>query len=309
MNRREFVGQTVRFAALVAAQPGATKVFPENAPPQLIVAKNGSPEEMVRRAVAELGGMGRFVRRGDVVVVKPNIAWDRTPEQGATTNPDVVKEVVKLCLEAGAKKVKVFDYTLNEPRRCYKRTGIQQAAEEAGAEVQFISDRKFKSVSLPDGELIKNWEIYQDVLEADRLINVPTAKHHSVPEAQVSLGIKNLMGVIGGNRGQFHRNFAKKIVDLSTRIRPDLVILDAFRMLARNGPSGGNLADVVLKKTLIAGTDPVAVDSYGSTLFNLQPGKIPFLVEANQRGLGENDLKKIQIKVLAFSERGAGRFA
>jgi uncharacterized protein (DUF362 family) len=256
---------------------------------------------MTRRAVAELGGMGRFVKAGDMVVVKPNISWDRVPEQGATTNPEVVAEVVRLCVEAGAKKVKVFDFTLNEPRRCYKRTGIQQAAEAAGAEVSFVLDRKFKTASIPGGEALKSWELYEDVLEADRLINVPAAKHHSVPEAGVSLGMKNLMGVIGGNRGQFHRNFAPKIADLSLRVRPDLVILDAYRVLLRNGPSGGNLADVSVRKTLIAGADPVAVDAYGATLFKLRPENLPFLVQAKSRGLGENDLKKVAIKTVTLT--------
>jgi uncharacterized protein (DUF362 family) len=301
MDRREFLNRSARFAALAAVVGNDRSLFPETGPPQLMVVKNGAPDEMVRKALSELGGMGRFVKNGDVVVVKPNMSWDRVPEQGATTNPEVVKEVVKLCLEAGAKKVKVFDWTLNEPRRCYKRTGIQKAAEEAGADVQFIMDRKFKSTSFPIGEAIKSWEIYEDVLDADRLINVPAAKHHSVPEAGVSLGMKNLMGVIGGNRGQFHRNFAKKIIDLSTRIKPDLVILDAYRVLLRNGPSGGNLADVAVMKTLIAGADPVAVDSYGATLFNLQPEKIPFLIEAKQRGLGENNLKKVTTRIVTLT--------
>jgi uncharacterized protein (DUF362 family) len=301
MNRREFIDRSARFAAMAAVLPNVPTLFPEAVPPRLVVAKNGTPGEMVRRAVAELGGMGRFVKHGDVVVVKPNMSWDRVPEQGATTNPEVVREVVKLCLEAGAKKVKVFDSTLNEPRRCYKRSGIQKAAEEAGADVQFVMDRKFKTAAFPMGDVIKSWELYEDVLDADRLINVPAAKHHSVPEAGISLGMKNLMGLIGGNRGQYHRNFAKKIVDLSTRIKPDLVILDAYRVLLRNGPSGGNLADVVLMKNLIAGADPVAVDSYGATLFNLQPEKIPFLIEAKQRGLGENILKNVTTRVVTLT--------
>jgi uncharacterized protein (DUF362 family) len=298
MDRREFIGRSAQLAALAAVMQKGTILGSEPASPSLIVAKDGTPGGMVRRAVAELGGMGRFVKQGDVVVVKPNMSWDRLPEQGATTHPDVVREVVTLCFEAGAKKVKVFDFTLNEPRRCYKRSGIQKAAEEAGAEVQFVQDRKFKTVSFPLGEAIKSWEIYEDVLDADRLINVPAAKSHNVLEAGISLGIKNLMGLIGGNRGQFHRNFSRKIVDLSTRVKPDLVVLDAYRVLLRNGPSGGNLADVVLKKHLIAGTDPVAVDGYGATLFNLRPEKIPYLIEAKQRGLGENDLKKVSTKVV-----------
>ncbi len=301
MDRREFISRSAQGAAFAALWMRTTPLFSETPDPALVVAKDGSPGEMVRKAIAGLGGMKRFVTSGDVVVVKPNMSWDRVPEQGATTNPEVVGEVIRLCLEAGAKKVKVFDHTLNEPRRCYKRTGIQQAAEQAGAVVSFVLDRDFKTTNLPDGELIRSWEIHKDVLEADRLINVPAAKHHSVPEAGVSLGMKNLMGLIGGNRGQFHRNFAKKIVDLGTRLKPDLVILDAYRVLVRNGPSGGNLSDIVAKKMLIAGTDPVAVDSYGATLFNLQPERIPFLVEAKQRGLGENDLKKIRTRVLTLN--------
>jgi uncharacterized protein (DUF362 family) len=298
MDRRKFIAQSAQIAALAAALPKGTLFSADSVFPDLVVAKDGTPGGMVRRAVAELGGMARFVKRGDVVVVKPNMSWDRVPEQGATTHPDVVREVVTLCLEAEAKKVKVFDFTLNEPRRCYKRSGIQKAAEEAGAEVQFVQERKFKTTAFPLGEVIRSWEVYEDVLDADRLINVPAAKHHNVPEAGISLGIKNLMGIIGGNRGQYHRNFSRKIVDLSARIKPDLVILDAYRVLLRNGPSGGNLADVAVRKHLIAGIDPVAVDSYGATLFNLQPEKIPFLIEAKQRGLGENDLKKVNVKVI-----------
>ena len=301
INRREFLAKTACLTTLISILPKNTSLFSQDKISLVTVVKEGTPAERVRKAVQELGGMGRFVKNGEVVVVKPNISWDRVPEQGATTNPEVVREVVKLCIEAGAKKVKVFDFTLNEPRRCYKRSGIQQAAEEAGAEVQFISERKFKSIAFKDADLIKNWEVYEDVLNADRLINIPAAKHHSVPEAGVSLGMKNLMGLIGGNRGQFHRNFAKKIIDLSATIKPDLVILDANRILLRNGPSGGNLSDVRLEKTVAAGTDPVAVDSFGASLFGLQPEKVPFLIEAKQRGLGENDLKKINMKIFKLS--------
>lgn len=266
--------------------------------PDLVVTKDGTPEGLVRKAVEELGGMSRFVKKGDIVVLKPNISWDRVPEQAATTNPEVVAEVVKLCLEAGAKKVKVFDRTLNEPRRCYKRSGIEKAAKEAGADVQHIYDRKFKKVKFPEGEMIKSWELYEDVLEADRIINIPIAKHHSI--GGMSLGIKNYMGFLGGNRGKFHRDFNVKIVDLNTRVKADLIILDVYRMLLRNGPNGGNLADVEMKKTVVAGTDPVAMDSYGATLFNLEPGRVTFLQEAHRRGLGEFDLKKLKIKTLTL---------
>jgi uncharacterized protein (DUF362 family) len=300
MERREFLERSAVWAAVGSLLLRRSAPAVSAPAPEIAVARDGEAAALARRAVDELGGMRKFVKPGDVVVVKPNIAWDRVPEQGATTNPDIVGEVVRMALEAGAKKVRVFDFTLNEPRRCYKRTGIEQAARQAGAEVTFVSERKFKSTAFPEGERIKSWEIYEDVLEADRLINVPAAKHHSVPDAGVSLGMKNLMGIIGGNRGQFHRDFAPKITDLNARIRPDLVILDAFRVLTRNGPSGGNLSDVSLRKTVIAGTDPVAVDAYGATLFNLKPDRIPFLVEARRRGLGENDLRRVSVRTVTL---------
>ena len=298
MKRRDFLKNGMGAAVAWTLLPEKSLLFGQSNYPDLVVTKDGTPEGLVRRAVEELGGMSRFVKKGDIVVLKPNISWDRVPEQAATTNPDVVAEVVKLCLEAGAKKVKVFDRTLNEPRRCYKRSGIEKAAKEAGADVQHVYERKFKKVKFPEGEMIKSWELYEDVLETDRIINIPIAKHHSI--GGMSLGIKNYMGFLGGNRGKFHRGFDVKIVDLNTRIKADLIILDVYRMLLRNGPSGGNLADVEMKKTVVVGTDPVAMDSYGATLFNLEPGRVALLQEAHRRGLGEFDLKKIKIKTLTL---------
>lgn len=300
MERRDFLNTSIATLTSFCLMNGKRQAAAQSALPDMVVIQNSTPALMVRKAVEELGGMSQFVKKGDVVALKPNMSWDRVPEQGATTNPEVVAEVVRLCLDAGAKAVKVFDYTLNEPMRCYKRSGIQKAATDAGADVQFIYEPKFKTVGFPEGELIKNWTLYDDVLKADRLINIPCAKHHSI--SGVSLGMKNLMGWIGGNRGQFHRQFDIKIVDLSTRIKPDLIILDAYRMLTRNGPSGGNLADVVLLKTIAAGKDPVAMDSYGVGLFKLNPKQISFLVEANKRGLGQLDLNRLNVKTVRLSE-------
>lgn len=267
--------------------------------PDLVSVNNGDPAELVKNAINALGGMEQFVSKGDQVIIKPNISWDRVPQQAATTNPTVVAEVVKLCFEAGAKNVVIFDNTLNEPRRCYKRSGIQKAAEDAGADVQYIYDRKFKTIRFPEGELIKSWEVYDEVLKADKLINIPAAKHHTV--SGVSLGMKNLMGLIGGNRGRFHRNYDIKITDLNARIRPVLTVLDAYRVLLRNGPSGGNIADVELRKTLIAGTDPVAVDAMGASFFNLDPHNLNFLKLAQERGLGKIDISPGKMKKISLT--------
>lgn len=301
MKRRDFFRNMAGLAATTAIWPHDFMLFSADESPDLAVVQNGTPGQLVQNALKQLGGMSRFISKGDLVVVKPNISWDRVPEQAATTNPEVVAEVVRQCLDAGAKKVKIFDRTLNVAKRCYKRSGIEKAAIAAGADVQHVYDRKFKMVRFPDGELIKSWEIYQEVLDADKIINIPIAKQHSVSEAQVSLGMKNLMGFLGGERGKFHRKFDVKITDLSTRIKPNLIILDAYRMLLRNGPTGGNLADVALKKTIVAGTDPVAVDSYGATLFNLDPKRLAFLQRAHERGLGEFDLNKLKIKTISLT--------
>jgi uncharacterized protein (DUF362 family) len=300
MERRDFLKTSIATLASISAVRHSGTVSAQSTPPDLVVVQNGSPAALVRKAVAELGGMSQFVRKGDVVAVKPNMSWDRIPEQGATNNPEVVAEVVKLCLDAGAKTVKVFDFTLNEPVRCYRRTGIQKAAKDAGADVQFVYERRFKTVPIPDGVLVKQWPIYDDVLNADRIINIPCAKHHTV--SGVSLGMKNFMGWIGGARGQIHRQYDIKIVDLNTILKADLTILDAYRQLFRNGPSGGNLTDVMLKKTVVAGKDPVALDSYGVRLFNLNPKQVPFLVEANKRGLGQLDLNRLNIKTVSLAE-------
>ena len=297
MERRDFLKATAG-AAAYSIVPSST-LFSQNTTPDLAVIQDGEPAALVRRAVDELGGMSRFVSKGDVVVLKPNISWDRVPAQAATTNPEVVGEVVRLCFEAGAKKVKIFDRTLNEPRRCYKRSGIEAAGKEAGAEVTHIYDPKFKNVRFPDGEMIKMWPVYQDVLEADRIINLPIAKHHSI--GGVSLGMKNYMGWLGENRGKWHRDFDTKIVDLSTLLKADLTILDAYRMLLRNGPSGGNLADVEERKTVVAGTDPVAMDSFGVSLFGQNPAEKPFLVQAHERGLGRIDLSALSIKTVSLA--------
>ena len=303
ITRREFI----KIAGLSTA--AATGVFPAlpligsneqpALPMDLAVVQDGEPAAMVRKAVEMLGGMSKFVKKGQTVVVKPNIGWDRVPEQAATTNPDVVAEVVRLCKEAGAAKVMVFDNTCNQARRCYRRSQIQQKAKQAGASVSFMYKQKFQKVTIPKGVAIKSWEIYRDALKADVLINVPIAKHHSL--CKVTLGMKNIMGLIGGNRGKIHNHFAQKITDLNTIIRPQLTILDAVRILLRNGPQGGNLSDVKRMNMIIAGVDVVAVDAFGATLFGHKPEQIGFLREAHSRGLGELYLSKLKIEKVKLS--------
>jgi uncharacterized protein (DUF362 family) len=281
------------FPDLLAQTLEKTESFPD-----LAVVTNGDPAAMTRQAIELLGGMKKFVSRGDIVVVKPNIGWDRSPEQAADTNPEVVAEVVKMCLESGAKKVRVFDRPCNTPSRCYQNSGIKKSAQDAGAEVSYVVDSGFSKMKFPKGEVLKEWYMYKPAIEADVLINVPIAKVHG--SAKLTLGAKNLMGIMGGDRGQIHWNMDDNLADVANFVRPKLTILDAYRILVKNGPQGGSLKDVQEKKTIIAGTQIASVDAYGTTLFGMKPTDLVCVVKCNKFGLGEIDLDKINIKMISL---------
>jgi len=267
--------------------------------PPMVVVQGGDPQAMTRRAIAELGGMSRFIRPQDVVVVKPNIAWDRTPEQAANTNPELVAEVVRQCLSAGAKRVIVTDVSCNEPRRCFHRSGIEAAAKAAGAEVVLPDPERFREVDM-GGVILKNWPIFEPFLEADKVINLPIAKHHVLTGC--TLGMKNWYGILGGDRSRLHQQIHQSLVDLANFMLPTLTILDGYRILLRNGPTGGNLEDVQLKKTVIAGTDPVAIDAYAAKAWwNLDPAHMPYLTMAAARNLGSVDYDKLAAKFVQMS--------
>jgi len=295
MERREFLQDSAGTLAALAAVSPLLAAAPA-ARPDLAVVHGPAPDRIVRAAVDALGGIRRFIAKGDVVVVKPNIGWDRKPEQAATTNPEVVATLVRLCLEAGAAKVKVFDRTCNDPRRCYVQSGIEAAARAAGAEVSFVDERRFREVKIPGGVAVQSWPIYIDLLEADKVISAPIAKHHGL--ARLTLAHKNWMGVMGENRGRIHQRLDVTLVDISTVIRPSLVLLDAVRVLTANGPQGGSLGDVKRLDTVIAGTDPVAIDAYGATLFGLTGADLGCVREGARRGLGVMDLGRLTIRKL-----------
>jgi uncharacterized protein (DUF362 family) len=263
--------------------------------PHLSVVLNGEPRALVARALDDLGGIRRFISHQEVVVLKPNIAWDRTPEQAANTNPDVVAEVVRQCWQAGAKRVIVTDVSCNEPRRCFQRSGIMAAARAEGAEVILPDPELFREVDL-GGVVLKSWPIFTPFLEADKIINLPIAKHHGLTGA--TLGMKNWYGILGGQRNRLHQQIHQSLADLAAFMLPTLTILDCYRVLLRNGPTGGNLEDVATKKTVVAGTDPVALDAYvAKAYWNLDPEHLPYLQMAAARGLGTVDFDKLQIKV------------
>jgi uncharacterized protein (DUF362 family) len=261
----------------------------------LIVAHgNGkSPSSITKTAIDAFGGIRKFISRGDIVIIKPNIGWDRLPEQAANTNPEVVATVVKLCFEAGARKVKVFDRTVNDPRRCYKQSGIASAVSALGAELSYIDDRRFSDISIK-GQALKSWPLYRDVFEADKIINIPIAKHHGL--AKLTMAMKNWMGIMGGERGRIHQKIGESLADICLVVKPTLTVLDAVRILTANGPQGGNLNDVKRIDTIVVGTDQVAVDSYGATLFGMKGSDLSYVRAGAAIGIGMMDLSKLKIR-------------
>jgi len=302
-SRREFLKIAGAAAGSAAASGGASILHAAAVPSvPVAVASGGSPGENAKKAVAALGGMGAFVARGDVVVVKPNIGWDRTPEQAANTDPEVVVAVAEMCLAAGAKSVRVFDRTCNEPRRCYSSSGIQEAVErfakrnhaEGALRVYHVEDRKFVRTAIPGALALKEWDLYRDALEADRIVNVPIAKHHTL--AGITLGLKNMMGVMGGNRGQVHFRLPECLVDINRRVPPRLTVIDAGRVLLRNGPSGGNLADVKVFGMAFASADVVAADVVAAErIFGWKPGEVSHIQKALESGLGISSPAQIRL--------------
>lgn len=316
MSRREVMLQSLRLAGAGAATAAAAFWLSEHSSrpsdalaanakrdhtvkanpllPEIVVVQGDDPRALVRQAFVDLGGVGRFIARHDVVVLKPNIAWDRTPEQAANTNPDVVAETVRQCWQAGAKRVIVTDVSCNEAERCFRRSGIQAAARAEGAEVVLPDPARFREVDL-GGVVLRNWQVFGPFLEADKVINLPIAKQHALTGA--TLGFKNWFGILGGQRNRLHQQIHPSLVDLAAFMMPTLTLLDCYRVLLRNGPTGGNLEDVALKKTLVAGTDPVAMDAYvAKAYWNLESDALPYLKLAEQRGLGRVDFAQVPTK-------------
>ncbi len=264
--------------------------------PVLSLTENGDYIKATFEAVENLGGMTSFVPRDSEVLIKPNIGWDRTVQQGANTHPLVVKAVIVMCLEAGARRVIVVDRTCNDARRSYNNSGIAGMVNALGdrrVRLDFVRPGLFKKTPFPDGKTLREWPLYEPAVNADVLINIPVAKHHSI--SKLTLSMKNLMGLLGGNRGVFHSGIGQKLADLTSALKPDLHILDATRILLRNGPSGGRLEDVKVLNRIAASPDPVLLDAYGTTLFGLSPSDIPSVSAGFRHGLGEMDLARARV--------------
>jgi uncharacterized protein (DUF362 family) len=300
MERREFLRQVALWSAGLSLSVPHFRIYEALAgvshEPLLVHATGKDYMALVDRVLSPLGGMGAFVRPSDKVVIKPNIGWDRKPDQAANTHPQVVLALVQHALASGAAQVLVFDRTCNEERRCYVNSGIEDAlAGIKDKRVKFFHPdaRKYVPVDIARGKAVNRLDIYRDALDADSYINVPVAKHHGL--SRLTMGLKNSMGVLGGRRGAMHHNLGQKLADLATVVQPKLTVIDATRILLANGPQGGDLKDVRVLDTLVASADPVAADAYTTTLFGLQPNEIDSTVAAHALGLGEMDLAKMKI--------------
>ena len=304
MDRRTFVKQTVG-ATLLAGTAAASGRFSRlfaAVPPlpyDLVAVKGGEPEAMFDAAIGALGGMTSFVRKGQKVVIKPNIGWDVTPERAGNTNPKLVSRIVHHCLDAGAKEVYVFDHTCDDWRRAYKTSGIERAAKDAGATVApGHTESYYHPVSVTGGKVLKEAQVHELILESDVFINVPVLKHHS--SSQLTAGMKNQMGIVW-DRGYWHRNDLHQcIADFAGYRKPDLTVVDAYLMLKQNGPRGVSLDDVVLLKTQLVTTDIVAADAAAAKLFGVDPDDIGYIKIAAAQKVGRKDLQNLNIKRIAL---------
>jgi len=260
---------------------------------RLATAGGQGPEANLRRALAALGGIEAFVRAGERVAIKPNCGWDRAPEQAANTNPELIAELVRLCLAAGAAKVTVVDSTCHDPERTFNRSGIAAAARAAGADVLHQGTAGTVLLDL-DGSELGPWEVLQPIVEADRLINVPIVKHHSLARATVAM--KNWIGAVVGRRNSMHQRLPQVTAELGAAFRPTLTVVDATRVMVDGGPTGGSLDLVRALDQVAVTTDQVAADAWGASLLGVAPRELPHLQIAARLGLGNVDWSSLRVE-------------
>jgi uncharacterized protein (DUF362 family) len=285
MNRRDFL----RTAAIASFGLAARRLLPLDIGPgvEVSVVRSTNIEAAVKQAVELVGGIGRYVGRGDVVAVKPNIAFNSPPQYKATTDPLVVRTIVDMCFQAGASKVYVFDRSVSNPRLSYVTSGIERAAEQAGAKVLYVDDvnsRLYKKISVADGVYLKETLVNRYILESDAFINLPVAKTHST--AGLTIGMKNLMGISGDNRSRWHWDIHEAISDINMAVRSDLTVVDATAIMTRRGPTGGSLSYLEDTDRIIASSGVAQADAEAATLFGKKPEELGYLRLAEQKGLG-----------------------
>ncbi|MBN1597748.1 MAG: DUF362 domain-containing protein [Bacteroidales bacterium] len=306
MKRRDFIRKSVvasiasgalfsmgKWNSVIAAGTNHSLPF------DMIAVKNGEPAAMFAEAMKAMGGISTIVRPNQTVVVKPNIGWDASPERGANTNPELVGEIVKQCLVAGAKKVTVFDNTCDEWTRCYKNSGIEKAVKDIGGQIVTGKDQShYHKVEIPKGIILKETKVHELILESDVFINVPVLKHHG--GASVSFSMKNLMGVVW-NRHYYHANGLHQcIADFTTFCKPTLNVIDGYRVMKRNGPRGVSVNDVATMKYLLVSKDIVAVDTAATKIFGIDTERVKHIGLAEELNIGTTNLDSLNIKRISI---------
>lgn len=252
----------------------------------MAIVKGGVRSATVNKAIDLLGGIQRFVKPGERVLIKPNVAFTSAPSAGATTDPELTAELVRLCYKnAQAKEVFVADNPINDPESCFNYSGIAKACTAAGAKVIVPKSSHFRPTTLKDGKLIRDWPLfYEPLAKVDRVIGVAPVKNHV--RSGASMTMKNWYGLLGGRRNLFHQDINTIILELAMLVKPTLVVLDGTMVMMRNGPTGGSVADLERRNTMIVGTDQVAVDSFGATLLELDPAQLGYIKLADKAGCG-----------------------
>jgi uncharacterized protein (DUF362 family) len=301
MDRRDFIKKGT-FAAIATGSAitfgNFSNIFPKSLYSQttydLVAVKGGEPDVMFNKAISSLGGMKSFIKKGQKVVVKPNIGWDVNPERAANTNPKLVSIIIKHCFEAGAKEVYVFDHTCDNWTRCYSNSGIERAAKDAGAKVvSGASEGYYQDVKVDSGKNLSYAKVHELILDSDVFINVPVLKSHG--GGRITASMKNLMGIVW-DRGYWHQNNLHQcIADFATFKKPDLTIVDAYNVMMRNGPRGTSVNDLSLMKSLIISADMVAADSAAAKIFGINPDDVQYIKIADQMKAGTKDLTKLKI--------------
>lgn len=302
MKRRDFIRNSVgigimsgaalsmgKFNEIIAAENSAFQL-----PYDLVAIKDGEAAAMFDKGIASLGGIKQFVKPNQTVLVKPNIGWDAPPERGANTNPELVARIIEQCKMAGAKTVYVFDNPVAEWTRSYKLSGIEDAVKKAGGMiVSGKSEGYYHNVTIPKGVKLKSAKVHELVLESDVFINVPVLKNHN--GSTLTISMKNLMGVVWDRQYWHSNDLHQCIADFATFCKPDLNIVDAFRVMKRNGPRGVSVADVVTMKYQLMGTDMVAVDAAATKLFGMEPKQIRHLTLAETMGVGKSNIDAMKV--------------
>ncbi|MBN2480961.1 MAG: DUF362 domain-containing protein [Bacteroidales bacterium] len=303
MKRREFIRSSVgagvftgaalsvgSYGALMAAENTSSFQMPYD----MVAIRGGEPGDMFNRGIASLGGLKQFVKPNQTVVIKPNIGWDTTPEKGATTNPELVTAVIEQCKMAGAKSIYVFDNPVAEWTRSYAYSGIEDAAKKAGATVvSGKSEGYYQNVTIPKGKVLKNAKVHELILESDVFINIPVLKNHG--GSTLTIALKNLMGVVWDRQFWHSNDLHQCIADFATFRKPDLNIVDAYRVMKRNGPRGVSVADVVTMKYQIIAMDMVAADAAATKVFGMEPDQLRHIALAEQLGVGTSNIDALKI--------------